>query len=137
MGSVKRGESRCRMEVEAHEVEGVRTNAICMILHVLARPGCAHRVSAFCLRFPLAFLQPAPAQGGGAKGLRAGRLQASRRDGKLFFLVFLGERPGRNSGILIGRQEGRGRCCHFKRTITSPILGSSEELSGKTCNRKM
>lgn len=66
-------------------MEGVRTNAICMILHVLARPGCAHRVSAFCLRFPLAFLaavtQPPRNEGGGggrreeeeggAKGLRA------------------------------------------------------------------
>lgn len=49
-------------------MEGVRTNAICMILHVLARPGCAHRVSAFCLRFPLAFLaavtQPPRNEGG-------------------------------------------------------------------------
>lgn len=62
-------------------MEGVRTNAICMILHVLARPGCAHRVSAFCLRFPLAFLaavtQPPRNEGGGErrrrrrKGLRA------------------------------------------------------------------
>lgn len=80
MGSVKRGESRWRVVEEEEEEEegaseaeeGVRTNAICMILHVLARPGCAHRVSAFCLRFPLAFLAAAshptshpPRNGGG------------------------------------------------------------------------
>lgn len=87
-------------------MEGVRTNAICMILHVLARPGCAHRVSAFCLRFPLAFLaavtQPPRNEGGRREEeeeekegvasrcelLRGGR--GGTGDGKLFFLVFLG-----------------------------------------------
>lgn len=88
-------------------MEGVRTNAICMILHVLARPGCAHRVSAFCLRFPLAFLaavtQPPRNEGGGggrreeeegAKGLRTAASSCAgggTRDRKLFSLVFLGE----------------------------------------------
>lgn len=86
-------------------MEGVRTNAICMILHVLARPGCAHRVSAFCLRFPLAFLaavtQPPRNEGGRRREKRGGgrregvanrcKLLCGGRDTKLFFLVFLGE----------------------------------------------
>lgn len=97
-------------------MEGVRTNAICMILHVLARPGCAHRVSAFCLRFPLAFLaavtQPPRNEGGRREEeeeekegvasrcelLRGGR--GGTGDGKLFFLVFLG-------GISMGSEEER------------------------------
>lgn len=99
-------------------MEGVRTNAICMILHVLARPGCAHRVSAFCLRFPLAFLaavtQPPRNEGGGErrrrrrrKGLRAAASSCARgrRDGRRE-IIFLGF-SRRNSGISMGSEEER------------------------------
>lgn len=95
-------------------MEGVRTNAICMILHVLARPGCAHRVSAFCLRFPLAFLaavtQPPRNEGGGErrrrrsrKGLRALARGAGNGRREIIFLGF----SRRNSGISMGSEEER------------------------------
>lgn len=100
-------------------MEGVRTNAICMILHVLARPGCAHRVSAFCLRFPLAFLaavtQPPRNEGGGGgrreeeEGARRGcePLQALVR-GAGHEIIFLGF-SRRNSRISKkGGKESRG-----------------------------
>ena len=123
--------------MEAHEAEGVRTNAICMILHVLARPGCAHRVSAFCLRFPLAFLAAATsspaAWQGGAKGLPSCcKVTGQPREMGNYFSWFFSGRaePGRNSGILIGGQERRDWCCHFKGTIFQATpLSSPNELS--------
>lgn len=99
-------------------MEGVRTNAICMILHVLARPGCAHRVSAFCLRFPLAFLaavtQPPRNEGGRRREERRRKarrgcepLQALVR-GAGHEIIFLGF-SRRNSGISKkGGKESRG-----------------------------
>lgn len=102
-------------------MEGVRTNAICMILHVLARPGCAHRVSAFCLRFPLAFLaavtQPPRNEGGRRREKRGGgrregvanrcKLLCGRRDTR-WEIIFLGF-SRRNSGISKkGGKESRG-----------------------------
>lgn len=102
-------------------MEGVRTNAICMILHVLARPGCAHRVSAFCLRFPLAFLaavtQPPRNEGGGggrreeeegAKGLRTAASSCCGGRDTRWEIIFLGF-SRRNSGISKkGGKESRG-----------------------------
>lgn len=102
-------------------MEGVRTNAICMILHVLARPGCAHRVSAFCLRFPLAFLaavtQPPRNEGGRRREKRGGgrregvanrcKLLCGGRDTR-WEIIFLGF-SRRNSGISKkGGKESRG-----------------------------
>lgn len=107
MGSVKRGESRCRMEVEAHEVEGVRTNAICMILHVLARPGCAHRVSAFCLRFPLAFLAAAsPGAGGWREGVASWKVTGQPERWEIIFLGF-SRRAAWSKQRNINRKTGR------------------------------
>lgn len=63
---------------------GVRTNAICMILHVLARPGAApigFQLSAdvFCLLFWLRHGRHAGASetGGRRKGYRQGRIAAA------------------------------------------------------------
>ena len=122
--------------MEAHEAEGVRTNAICMILHVLARPGCAHRVSAFCLRFPLAFLAAATGSPGGREGGAKGlpsccKVTGQPREMGNYFSWFFSAERGlvRNSGILIGGQEGVGDgCCHFKGNHRDPSLLSSPEI---------
>lgn len=118
-------------------MEGVRTNAICMILHVLARPGCAHRVSAFCLRFPLAFLaavtQPPRNEGGrreeeeeekeGVASSCAGG-EEGRETGNYFSWFFSAEQ---------WNIDGQRRRKEERRVSRGWFFRAGGKLSGKTC----
>lgn len=79
---------------------GVRTNAICMILHVLARPGAPSLVSAVCLRFLLAFLAT---EGVPSKGFKCDHTTMRETDKReeIIFLGFSSTKVLRAPGISI------------------------------------